>query len=312
MKSRWEIFETCRLLDRVSSVISYYLSRHVHQQHCSNRPLCLAVTLFWLVLCVGFQHPEQTTLPAHTQHNQQSQRPPACQQKQTEVEMCHTRVRPWTGTSRGMGTVGPDLSRSRPPSSAGRTASPGTNTETKHTTNQVQSPAIRRCRCCWCQSIGVSYLVKVIVLFHPVQSAAQHRPALRSERGWDAFLTLQLDLKWRHECEDQLRAWMSPLYLTWRHSDLKSTSCSVLAANQNEVIDFIICNFNASTCSNIFGKNSVDIFYSGNFRSLSGHTLLVFFNKMRSHWAMMFIHLASLCLTNSGGGPTLLMEHNSR
>lgn len=43
-----------------------YLSWHVHQEHSSNRPLCLAVTLIWFVLCVGLQHFKQTTLPACT------------------------------------------------------------------------------------------------------------------------------------------------------------------------------------------------------------------------------------------------------
>lgn len=43
-----------------------------------------------------------------------------------------------------------------------------------------------------------------------------------------------------------------------------------------------------------------------------GHTLLVFFNNMRSHWLMMFIHLASLCLTSSGGGPTLLTQDSAQ
>lgn len=41
------------------------------------------------------------------------------------------------------------------------------------------------------------------------------------------------------------------------------------------------------------------------------HTLLVFFNRMRSHWSMMLIHLASLCLTSSGGGPTLLTQNST-
>lgn len=42
--------------------------------------------------------------------------------------------------------------------------------------------------------------------------------------------------------------------------------------------------------------------------SKMGHTLLVFFSSVRSHCWMMLIHLASLCLTNSGGGPTLLTQ----
>lgn len=50
---------------RVNGVTDRYLSRHVHQQHCSHWPLRLAVTLLWLILGVGFQHPEQTTLPTH-------------------------------------------------------------------------------------------------------------------------------------------------------------------------------------------------------------------------------------------------------
>lgn len=39
------------------------------------------------------------------------------------------------------------------------------------------------------------YLVEVFIMFHPVCSSTQQRPALCSERGWDAFLTLHFDLK---------------------------------------------------------------------------------------------------------------------
>lgn len=46
----------------------------------------------------------------------------------SRVEMVHTRVRPWTETFRGKGTVGLSLCLSRPPSSAEQTASPDTNT----------------------------------------------------------------------------------------------------------------------------------------------------------------------------------------
>lgn len=41
------------------------------------------------------------------------------------------------------------------------------------------------------------YLVEVFILFHPGCSSTQQRPALCSERGWDAFLTLHIDLKGR-------------------------------------------------------------------------------------------------------------------
>lgn len=49
------------------SVVDLYLSWHVHQQNSCHRPLCLTVTLLWLVLSVSFQHSKQTTLPADKQ-----------------------------------------------------------------------------------------------------------------------------------------------------------------------------------------------------------------------------------------------------
>lgn len=43
--------------------------------------------------------------------------------------------------------------------------------------------------------IVVSCLVQVFVFFQPVSSSTQQRPAPCPEWGWDAFLTLHLDLK---------------------------------------------------------------------------------------------------------------------
>lgn len=55
----------------------------------------------------------------------------ASQQKQI-AETSPTRVRLWTGTSRGKGTAGPDLSRSHPPNSAELAAHPESDAETKN------------------------------------------------------------------------------------------------------------------------------------------------------------------------------------
>lgn len=44
------------------------------------------------------------------------------------------------------------------------------------------------------ESVCFSCLVEVFMLFHPVGSSAQQRPALGSERGRDSFLTLHFDL----------------------------------------------------------------------------------------------------------------------
>ncbi|TNN81966.1 NADH dehydrogenase [ubiquinone] iron-sulfur protein 8, mitochondrial [Liparis tanakae] len=42
---RYTCSDACLLGRMVYGVIDRYLSRHVHQQHCGHRPLCLAVTL---------------------------------------------------------------------------------------------------------------------------------------------------------------------------------------------------------------------------------------------------------------------------
>lgn len=40
-----------------------YFSRHVHEQHCSNGSLSLAVSLLWSVQSVGLKNTKQVLLP---------------------------------------------------------------------------------------------------------------------------------------------------------------------------------------------------------------------------------------------------------
>lgn len=95
--------------------------------------------------------------------------------------------------------------------------------------------------------------------------------------------------------------------LTWRDVQMVTqnqlSACrawSVILKAKSAFWQHTICIKCDPSFSVFFGNNQYPVL------PLRAHTLLVFFNKMRSHWARMSIHLASLCLTNSGAGPTLL------
>lgn len=51
---------------RENETMCPYLCWHVHQQHCSDGGLGLAVALLWPVQGVGLQHTEQVLLPGPT------------------------------------------------------------------------------------------------------------------------------------------------------------------------------------------------------------------------------------------------------
>lgn len=132
----------------------------------------------------------------------------------------------------------------------------------------------------------VSCLEQLVVFFQPVSSSTQQRPAPCPEWGWDAFLTLHLDLRMSKQWHKISSAHAEHEVSFWK---LRLLFDSIQFAS-NVTLHF--------QC--FLGNNQYPVLP---FRA---HTLLVFFNKIRSHWARMSIHLASLCLTNSGAGPTLL------
>lgn len=129
----------------------------------------------------------------------------------------------------------------------------------------------------------VSCLVQFFMFFHPFSSSTQQRPALCSEWGWDAFLTLHLDLRGT------------------AYSDTKFAQSMLHVLNV--FMEYFPLGFKLPNLMRFCTSNHPVFCFQV-------QTLLVFFNRMWFHWPMMSIHLASRCLTNSGAGPTFLRQDN--